>query len=186
MKYEEASSTLRLIFFHIALSLAVWASLLSPAFAGEDRLFPSSESASVTMTLKIDGRAIVVGVKNDSRLAITGGTVYCAPFLLSRPRPRLAPDGRKWCYSKLDMPAGSSQMDSYVQGRLLADEMLARQTNPQTCVPPEPSLFSVNEIIFPKKVKEFYFETGPSSPPAMDCRLEDLRGRERKAWEFYK
>ena len=77
-------------------------------------------------------------------------------------------------------------MDSYAQSRLFVDEMLARKINPQICVPPEPWLFSLNEIIFPKKVKEFYFETGPASPPAMDCRLDDLRGRERKVWEFYK
>ena len=153
--------------------------------AEEVRLMPSVESSKVHLSFKVDGRAILVTVRNESQLALTAGTLYCSPYVLNQPRPAAAPNGRKWCYSESDLvPATSSDIDAYVVSKMRSDEATAREINPQFCTPPGPTIFYVRETIVPKKAKELYFETGGAGPQLVDCRLQDLRGREKRMWEF--
>ena len=176
----------RLSPFILALFGSV-ASLPESTFANDERLMRSTESAKVSLAYKIDGRAIFLTARNESALVVTSGTLYCLPYVLNRPRPWSAPDGRKWCYSNLDpvRNTGDKSIDDYLHLKERADEALVRLVNPQVCASPEPTLFNFKEKIFSKKTKELYFELYEPQPRLVDCRLQDLRGRETKVWEFY-
>jgi hypothetical protein len=153
--------------------------------AAEERLMPSVESSKINLSFKVDGRAILVTVRNESQLALTAGTLYCAPYRLNLPRPTAAPNGRKWCSSDSDsLPETSNPIADYLVSKRRSEESLALLTNPQFCTRPEPTLFYIRETIIPTKAKDLYFEAYNSYPQLVDCRLQDLRGREKRIWEF--
>lgn len=131
----------------------------------QDKLLPSEEATKISLSLRRDGRALLITVKNDSRLALTSADLVCELYDSSKPLPKFATNGREWCVSPKD------NLDEYF-----------RQGG--KCEHPNPYSWSIPEPVLPGKSKEFYFETPNGRLPPVRCASMDLRGRARKLWEF--
>ncbi len=150
-----------------ALAIAIFYSPIGAT--NEEKLLPSAEEAKIKMSWKLDGRAQLVIVKNDSRLVLTHAYLVCKPYDSTKPLPKRAPSGKVWC-STLP-PTLMSLKEQYE----IEDGLCARQ---------ESFNRYLDEAVLPGKSKEFYFETHVKELPPVGCRLENLRGREPKFWEF--
>ena len=153
--------------------LCTWIFLLSATerVLAQDRLIPSEDVAKIQLTYRFDGRALSVSVANGSQLVITGGAIACAPFDQSRPRPRLAPNGKEWCWSQ------GEPLD-------LAFSQQARGGFGKVCEFSEPISYSINETVGVRKTRTLYFEAPAGRHVATFCEAKDLRGRNPKFWEF--
>jgi hypothetical protein len=137
----------------------------------QDRLIPSEEVAKIQFTYRFDGRALSVSVANGSQLVVTGGSIACASFDQSRGRPRRAPNGKEWCWSK------GEPVDLYFSQE-------ARGGLGKVCEFSEPISYSINETVGVRKTRTLYFEAPAGMQVATFCEAKDLRGRSPKLWDF--
>lgn len=136
----------------------------------EEKLLPSEEAAKISMTWRLDGRSLLVNIKNDSRLSLISAELDCKVYDTSKPIPKFAPNGDEVCVS------GPNLEDLFQKQRL-------RQLGKE-CVYKYPFSHTIPEPVLSGKSKEFYFETAKFRMPPIQCELTDLRGRARKLWEF--
>lgn len=131
----------------------------------EERLLLPEHSKEITMSFRVDGGAVRATITNLGQLALTSGALVCAPYDLNQPRPKKY----EVCENIID------PMESYVAIRaktcVFSFETVVRR-------------FPFDGTVLPKKSKERYFELYSSANPVTSCRLEDLRGREKRLWDF--
>ena len=155
----------------VAGLLAALAMSANHSYAESDKLLLSEHSSKIKMSFRVDGKAVRASVVNQSPLALTSGTLVCAPYDLNHPRPKVAPDGRKIC-AEIGNPFEAS---------------LALNMTPRSCVLDmeiDALRFPFETTVLPGKSQEVYAEVYRVSFPVTSCRLEDLRGREKKIWDF--
>ena len=149
----------------IAAAVFTAISCFSTYSQAQDKLLLTEHSREITMNFRIDGGAVRAMITNQGQLALTSGTLVCAPYDLNQPRPKRYED----CESIVD------PIESYA----------AMKT--KTCVHSIQIVeqrFPFEGIVLPKKSKELYFELYSSTFPVTSCRLEGLRGREKRLWDF--
>ncbi len=133
--------------------------------AAEDRLLLTEHSKEITMKFRVDGRAVRATITNQGQLVLTSGALVCAPYDLNQPPPK------RFQVCELINDPIESIAAMRTKTCVFLHEVVVRQ-------------FSFEETIAPKKSKELYFEVYGGSYPVNSCRLENLRGREKRLWDF--
>ncbi len=151
-----------------ALAISIFSCSVG-ATSYQEKLLPSAESTEISLTWHMDGRAQLVTVKNDSRLVLTWAYLVCEIYNSTQPLPKRAPSGKKWCSI---YPV--SLMSHEEQNDIIYNQ----------CDHPYAHKRSLDKTVLPGKSQEFYFETPDGELPPVSCKLEDLRGRAPKFWEF--
>lgn len=149
---------------HTKATALLVAVVLSSSVAAQDkdRLLPSEEAARISMTLRKDGGAWFVTVKNDSRLVLTEALLVCENYD-SRKYAKFAPNGKEWCNG-----------EPYMWPR---EGILGL---PACEIRPDSTYKSIRDKILPGKSVEFYFE----GLAPVRCQFDDLRGRAKKVFDF--
>lgn len=151
------------------------------------KLLPSEEAAKISMTWRLDGRAQLVTVKNDSRLVLISAELACELYDASKPIPKFAPNGDEVCVSNTQVTGKgmSDGLDQQLAQLAETSKQKLRLMNlRKECVSTYPISHTLPEPVLPGKSKEFYFETDKQRLPPIHCALTELRGRARKLWEF--
>lgn len=152
----------------VCVSLAIVSHQALPV----DQRLLTEHLAKVGLTFRVDGPAVRAKIRNGSPIAVTSGKLVCAAYDMSVQR-RQAPDGRVVCDDIADPRQRLAAIDERVlrasSGCLLERELISANRFEQT--------------VLPGKEEELYFEFGVIYP-IVSCRLDELRGREKKLWEF--
>lgn len=156
-------------FAKLAVIIATASAFSSACADDRDQLIPGKEAAKVSVKWVADSGAIRAKVTNESNLAITGGKLACELVDPSKPMPKLTSSGTEWCVSP-------HKLDDYLAQQL--------RIGSQKCEHADPYDFDINEKVLPGKTKELYFEVPRGRRAPVICKLESMRGRAKRIWDF--
>lgn len=154
--------------FNLAIVASATVILTFSAQAQEDRLIPTEEKSKLSMSWRLDGKAQLITIKNESNLVLTSAKLFCELYDSSKALPKFAPNGREWCAKNLPPLAQLQQLQN-------------------KCVFPDPIERSLSHSEFPLlpgKSKEFYLELIDGREIPVSCRLEKARGRAKRFLDF--
>lgn len=157
--------------------------LAAAAVHAQDQLLPQRAAAQVQVSHRQDGRAVYVTVVNSSGMVMTSAELACVHDEPMRRKssatggldPKLMP--AFVATLEADSPAGAS-------GRKNTPATPAAWPDPYVRSAPRVGVRSkVQEKVLPGKSVQVYFEV-PAGQEVDHCSLDDLRGREKRWFEF--